>query len=238
VSNPYFEFKRFTVFHERCAMKVGTDGTLAGAWTRLRDNDVVLDVGAGSGLVSLMLAQRNGSVYITPIEIDEQAAGQATGNMMASPFGNIAECRNISFQEFAGETTCRYDLIVSNPPFFSASLKSPDRQRSMARHDDLLPVEDFIRLSAGLLSPQGRISFIFPFSEKEELLSLSAKNNLHVSRLTDVIPVAGSSPKRVLMELSATACETVSDELIIETERGVYSPEFTALVRNFYLYVE
>jgi tRNA1Val (adenine37-N6)-methyltransferase len=219
-------------------MKVGTDGVLVGTWTRLRDNDSVLDVGAGSGLVSLILAQRNSNTHITPIEIDKQATAQATENIQASPFRNIDECRSISFQEFALETTCCYDLIVSNPPFFSASLKSPNRQRSVARHSDSLPIEEFIELAADLLSPQGRISFIFPFSEKEELVSLSAKNNLHVSRLTSVISTAGSQPKRVLVELSMVPCKTVSDELIIEVENGVYSPDFNALVRDFYLYVE
>ncbi|MDR1809499.1 MAG: methyltransferase [Prevotella sp.] len=238
MSNPYFRFKQFVVFHERCAMKVGTDGVLAGAWTRLQDNEAVLDVGAGSGLVSLMLAQRNSTAFITPIEIDELAAAQATENIHASPFRNIAECRNISFQAFAAQCTARYDVIVSNPPFFSASLKSPDRQRSVARHGDSLPIEVFIGLSAGLLSPQGRISFIFPFSEKEEIVSLSARNGLHVSRLTDVISTVGVPPKRVLAELSAAACETVSDELVIETGRGVYSPAFAALVQDFYLYVD
>jgi tRNA1Val (adenine37-N6)-methyltransferase len=219
-------------------MKVGTDGVLAGAWTRLQDNDRTLDVGAGSGLVALMLAQRNPLILVDSIEIDADAAKQAGENIAASPFRNVTGCRNISFQDFAAQPPCRYDLIVSNPPFFGASLKSPDKQRSVARHGESLPVEEFIALSAGMLNRHGRISFIYPFHAKEEIISLSARNGLYVSRLTEVIPVAGSPPKRMLLELSAEKTEPVYGRLAIEQKPGVYSPEFAALVRDFYLYVD
>ncbi|GAB6012316.1 tRNA1(Val) (adenine(37)-N6)-methyltransferase [Viscerimonas tarda] len=233
--NPYFKFKQFTVFHDRCAMKVGTDGVLIGAWTKLNDNERVLDVGAGSGLVSLMLAQRNQSIAIDSIEIEAEASEQANENFSRSPFKDRTSCRCIPFQDFAGQCSRKYDLIISNPPFFSYSLKSPDAQRSTARHTDSLLIEDFIQLSASLLSEKGRISFIFPFQEKDYLVSLARRNNLSVSRTTSVLPVVASSPKRLLMELSATPCETVSDELTIETGRHVYSPAFTELVKDFYL---
>ena len=216
-------------------MKTGTDGVLIGAWTNLNDNENVLDVGAGSGLISLMLAQRNVNIAVHSIEIDDVAASQANENIFRSPFKNIQLCLNISFQSFINQCSCKYDLIVSNPPFFCDSLKSPDVQRSMARHTGSLSIDEFIRLSTNVLSDKGRVSFIFPYQEKDRLISLAVENKLHVSRITKVFPTTGSLPKRVLMELSVVKCETVSDELTIETGRHAYSQEFIDLVKDFYL---
>lgn len=233
--NPYFSFKRFTVYHDRCAMKVGTDGVLIGTWTDFEDAERVLDVGAGSGLISLILAQRNSALLIDPIEIDKDATIQCNENIINSPFTNISSCRNITFQEFAEKCTDKYDLIASNPPFFSRSLKSPDSQRSTARHTDSLLIEDFISLSGRLLSKKGRISFIFPYQQKDYLIDLANKNELYLSRMTDVIPTPTSNPKRVLVELSKLKNECRSSQLIIESERHVYSDDFVEMIKDFYL---
>ena len=233
--NNYFRFKQFTVMHDRCAMKVGTDGVLLGAWTDVNHAIRIMDVGTGSGLIALMLAQRNVNAVIDTVEIDADAACQANENFSHSPFVNINPCKESSFQQFAAETTSKYDLIVSNPPFFHRSLKSPDDKRSAARHTDSLLIEDFIALSAQLLSNDGRISFIFPASDKDYLIQTAKENNLHLARLTTVYPTSGSEPKRVLMELSKHEAETSYSDLIIENARHVYSEEFTRLVKDFYL---
>lgn len=235
MSNPYFRFKQFTVRHDKCAMKVGTDGVLLGIWTNTAEALDILDVGSGSGLVALMLAQRNAHSKIDAIEIDTSASIQANENFKNSPFNNLSGCVNTSFQEFSKTTVKKYDLIVSNPPFFHRSLKSPDAQRSTARHTDELLIEEFIAISAKLLKENGRISFIFPAANKDYLIETGKKNGLYLLRLTNVYPTPESDIKRVLIEFTNYSCEAEISDLIIETERHIYSPEFTSLARDFYL---
>lgn len=233
--NPYFRFKQFTVFHDKCAMKVGTDGVLLGAWTDVTNTSCILDVGSGSGLVALMLAQRNTQALIDSIEIDLDACTQANDNFKNSPFGNINECINTSYQKFGENSIKKYDLIVSNPPFFNRSLQSPNAQRSIARHTDTLLIEDFIATSAKLLSNNGRISFIFPANDKDYLIETATENNLYLSRLTQVYPTPNSEAKRIIIELANYKCKPQLSDIIIETARHQYSPEFCSLAKDFYL---
>lgn len=232
--NPYFRFKKFTVYHDRCAMKVGTDGVLLGAWVNV-SGDNILDIGTGTGLISLMMAQRNEKAVIDAIDIDSDAVSQAKDNIENSPFGNRINSWNASLQEFSSKAEKRYDVIVSNPPFFVQSLKSPNKERSLARHTDSLPVADLIGLSASLLSQAGRISFIYPFDYKEELIKLAEQYKLSVSRITNVFPTLDSVPKRILIELSKEEVTPIENDLIIEKARHVYSDGFTALLKDFYL---
>ncbi len=232
--NPYFRFKKFTVYHDRCAMKVGTDGVLLGAWVHVLGENV-LDVGTGTGLISLMMAQRNDKVAIDAIDIDGDAVSQAKDNIDNSPFGNRIKCWNASLQEFSSKVEKRYDVIVSNPPFFVQSLKSPNKERSLARHTDSLPIEDLIGLSASLLSQAGRISFIYPYDYKAELMKLAEEHNLSVSRITNVLPTLDSAPKRILLELAKEKVLPTENDLVIEKERHVYSEGFTSLLKDFYL---
>lgn len=238
MSNSFFEFKKFKVFHDRCAMKVGTDGVLLGSWACL-NNDVkyILDIGTGSGLLSLMLAQRTiDKVQIDAIDIDEGAVIQTLFNIKQSGFSNI-DANHISLHELVEKSSKKYDLIVSNPPFFTSSLKSPDSQRNLARHDESLTLRDLLSLSKRILSKTGLLVFIYPFDEKQNILTESEKNGLSVKRITNVCPTPTSKPKRVLIELSELPCLKIEDDLIIEQSRHVYSTEFTALVKDFYLRV-
>ncbi|MDH6353977.1 tRNA1Val (adenine37-N6)-methyltransferase [Dysgonomonas sp. PH5-45] len=233
--NPYFEFKRFTIRHDKCAMKVGTDGVLLGAWADASGCQTILDVGTGSGLIAIMLAQRyDESARITAIDIDPDAILQTNENVRESPFTNIV-CKEISLQELAVECRDTYDHIVSNPPYFASSLKSPSEKRTLARHTDTLPVEDLIRYSEYLLSDKGRLSFIYPYQEKYFLLELAEKYGLYPTRLTEVLPTPASEPKRVLMELSRMPQPSVCNQLVIEVSRHVYSEEFAELAKDFYL---
>lgn len=234
--NPYFRFKQFTVYHDRCAMKVGTDGVLLGAWTAINRAKTILDIGAGSGLVTLMLAQCAESSVINSIEIDEQATKQANENYRQSPFLNITYCQHISLQQFALSSTSKYDLIVSNPPYFQDSLKSPDVQRTQARHTDILSIEELLLLSGNMLNNDGRISLIYPADDKDFILKEAGANGLFLSRLTNVFPTVDTDkPKRVLMEFSKNKKEPTITNLVIENSRHVYSSDFINLLQDFYL---
>ena len=232
--NPFFKFKEFTVFHDRCAMKVGTDGVLLGAWTDISGCNKILDVGTGTGLIAMMCAQRNRKASIDAIDIDNEAIEQAKDNIKSSPFGERISCIKSSLQDHYKQTQTKYDLIVSNPPFFTQSLKSPDRERTLARHNDSLSVDELVSISTGLLTDKGRLSVIYPFEYKETLIRLAKEYKLCAVRITNVYPTLSSIPKRVLMELSKEELPVVENDLTIEKERHVYSDEFVGLVKDFY----
>ncbi|EGK02997.1 tRNA1(Val) (adenine(37)-N6)-methyltransferase [Dysgonomonas gadei] len=232
--NPYFKFKRFTVYHDLCAMKVGTDGVLLGGWINVSEAEKALDIGTGTGLVALMLAQRKDKLHIDAIDIDHYAIEQAKENIKQSPFSDQIQAFESSLQHFR-ESRQQYDLIVSNPPFFIQSLKSPHKERTLARHTDSLSLEELLEISAVLLTSKGKLSIIYPSEHKETLFSLSKKLELYPSRITNVYPTPVSLPKRILIEFSKTELPLIENNLIIEKERHVYSDEFTELVQDFYL---
>ena len=234
MSNPYFKFKRFTVYHDLCAMKVGTDGVLLGAWINITEAEKALDIGTGTGLIALMLAQRKDSLHIDAIDIDHNAIEQTKENIKHSPFSGQIQAFESSLQHFR-ESGQQYDLIVSNPPFFIQSLKSPHKERTLARHTDSLSLEELLGISSVLLTSKGKLSIIYPFDYKGTLSSLSKKLGLYPSRITNVYPTPVSLPKRVLIEFSKTELPLIETNLIIEKERHVYSDEFIRLVKNFYL---
>ncbi len=235
MSNHYFRFKEFTVYHDRCAMKVGTDGVLLGAWTNVKGKTKVLDVGAGSGLVSLMLAQRNNMLEIDALEIDPSAAGQARENASSSRFVKQIHVYNVDFMYFETDSLRKYDLIVSNPPFFKDSLKSPSAQRTAARHDDNLNPEDLIGVSAKLLAKNGTIALIYPVEFLGRILVIAKQVGLYPSRICKVFPKTEGAPKRVLLELSFGEKECEESELRIEIERHHYTDQFRNLTSGFYL---
>lgn len=231
--NPFFQYKQFTVYHDKCAMKVGTDGSMLGAWTNTQNAKYALDIGTGSGLLALMIAQKNLSINIDAIDIDKDAIMQAQENVERSPFADRIRCQQISLQEY--EAHKKYDLIISNPPFFLETLKSPNEQRAIARHADSLPIRELLFYSSNLLSDRGSLSIIYPHDYKDELTKLSKEYDLCISRLTNVYPTPHSQPKRILAELSKSIEPLIEDDLIIEIERHVYSDEFKSLVRDFYI---
>lgn len=235
MANPYFSFKKFTVYHDKCAMKVGTDGVLLGAWTKIREAKTALDIGTGTGLISLMLAQRSeGLSSIDAIDIDEGAILQTVENVERTSFENVKAVHS-SLQEYVIGCDKRYDLIVSNPPYFSSSLHSPNGQRTLARHTDSLPMAEFMNASARLLSANGYLSLVFPYTEKDLLIELAQDAGLFVSRITNVYPMPHLQAKRVLLEFSMIKQYVEVADLIIEKERHIYTNDFSELVRDFYL---
>lgn len=231
MSNPYFRFKQFTVYHDLCAMKVGVDGVVLGAWADCRNIRCGLDVGTGSGLIALMLAQRS-NAPIHAIDIDENACKQAEINFNNSPFRDRLSIENCAFQDF--HTPHKYDLIVSNPPYFTQSLKSPDKNRSLARHDEHLPLEVLIEKSASLLSPQGKAAFIVPFDRWEKAHATAVENRLFLCRKALVSTLQNRPPKRVLLEYSFIDQSLTETGFYIGATKQSQSDEYRALTEGFY----
>lgn len=235
MANPFFKFKQFTIYHDKCAMKVGTDAVLLGSWTNTSGCKNILDVGTGTGIIALMLAQRS-LAQIDAIDIDADACKQAKENITSSPFNGRIEVTLSAFEGFAADNRKRYDLIVSNPPYFVDSLKCPDDKRTLARHTDTLLLADLIRESKKLLSPNGQIALVLPYERRNELNRIIKDNHLSISRETDVIPCPDAPPKRLLVELSASYMSTPNPEtLVIEEARHQYTPAYITLTRDFYL---
>ncbi|MBX9808015.1 MAG: methyltransferase, partial [Flavobacteriaceae bacterium] len=167
-----FQFKQFSVEQDRTAMKIGTDGVLLGAWTPIDNNPFsILDIGTGTGIIALMLAQRSAAEQIDALEIDEDAYEQATDNFENSPWNDRLFCFHAGLDEFVEEPEEEYDLIVSNPPFYSEDYKSENEQRDLARFQDAMPFEDLIEAAALLLSENGIFSVIIPFKEESTFLA-------------------------------------------------------------------
>lgn len=234
MSNPYFQFKQFTIFHDKCAMKVGADGVTLGAWADVQNAKTILDVGCGSGLIALMLAQRS-EAKITAIDIDENCALQAKENIENSPWKSRISVLHTSFQDFATKTTETYDLIVSNPPFFNNSLKNPLQSRSIARHSETLPHVDLVKNAKKILSDNGKLCVILPVVEGERFIELAENEGLFCKQKVNVFPNHEKAAKRLLLEFKKKKSDCKISELTIEKERGIYTDEYSELVKDFYL---
>ena len=234
MSNPYFQFKQFTVRHDKCAMKVGTDGVLLGAWAPVQNAKYILDVGAGSGLISLQLAQRNPWASITSIEIDPAAAAQAKENIQSSPWSDRMEVICSDFRDYHAEN--KFDLIVSNPPYFVDALKCPDNKRCMARHTNELNYELLFGHSTHLLSEQGIISVIIPSEVEKTVIDTAWKYQLYPYRCLHVFTKPGKPYRRVLLAFSRQEVSCTEDSLYIEGEKhGKFTSEYISLTKEFYL---
>lgn len=218
-------------------MKIGTDGVLLGAWASIEQQPfAILDVGTGTGIVALMLAQRSYAEVVDALEIDDDAYEQAVENFEASPWGDRLFCYHAGFMEFVEEMEDEeYDLIISNPPFYSEDYKSDNHQRDMARFTDALPFEHLLYGTSKLLAANGRATFIIPYKEEINFLNIAGKVNLFANRITHVKGTPDSKIKRSLIELSFIETEVKTNELIIETARHQYTEEYIALTKAFYL---
>ena len=232
-----FKFKQFAINQDRCAMKVGTDGVLLGAWAPIDNRPFsVLDIGAGTGLVALMLAQRCGAEQIDALEINEEAYEQAVDNFENSPWGDRLFCYHAGLDEFMDEPEDEYDLIVSNPPFYSEDYKSNDEQRDMARFQDALPFEDLVEAADLLLSENGVFAVIIPFSEEDRFVALAKELELYPMKITRVKGTPTAIIKRSLLAFSRNEDVKVAvDELIIEIARHDYTEDYVNLTKEFYL---
>lgn len=247
MGSPNFRFKQFIVWHDRCAMKVGTDGVLLGAWCPLGVDEAtrqgeykILDIGTGSGLIALMLAQRATSIDDTPIvidtiDIDAGAAEQAKFNFEQSPWSKLLRIYQSSLQEWQSEK--EYDLIVSNPPYFQSSLKNPDAQRATARHTDSLSYSELIKHAGRLLKNNGMLALVLPIEAEEEILSLATAAGLLPTHITYVHTKPGKPTKRILIALRKGDANgnVESKHFYIESEDSPRSEEYRKLTEEFYL---
>lgn len=228
-----FTFKQFAIKQQRSAMKVGTDGVLLGSWVEKPALcKHILDIGTGTGLLALMLAQRF-HVPVDAVEIDRDAASEAMENVANSPFSDYVKVINSDIRTFV--PTKKYDLIVCNPPFFVGSLRCPDARRSQARHSDNLTPESLLSVAERMLSQSGWFSLVYPIQESEAFMKMSDKKGLKCIREMVVYPTYNHAPKRKLMTFSFAGGHFVSESLVIEKERHCYTDEYKVLTKDFYL---
>jgi len=234
-----FQFKQFTINQDRSAMKIGTDGVLLGAWTpvALQPNSI-LDIGTGTGVIALMLAQRSNAELVDALELDENAYEQAVENFEASPWGDRLFCYHAHLYEFATEIEDTYDLIVCNPPFFEGSAQQVEQQgsaREQARFEESMPFELLVASASQLLNAEGIFSVIIPYNREQEFIDLAARAQLYPQKITRVKGNPQVETKRSLLLFSREKTTPAIDELVIEITRHNYTEAYQELVKDFYL---
>ena len=232
----HFQFKQFIIQQNKTAMKVGTDGVLLGAWAVISAKaERILDIGTGTGLIALMMAQRSAAKVIDAVELNKAACQQAKENFKASNWSERLICYHSSFQEFSNEMEGSYDLIISNPPFYISTQKIVMGDRGMARHSNHLPFSELLLGVAKLLNKKGSCAFIIPFSEQDNFIVLAEKQSLFPSRITHMKGNNESPIKRSLLQFSFVKNEILKKELVIENSRHIYTKDYIELVKDFYL---
>lgn len=219
--------------HDRCAMKVGTDGVLLGSWASVEGARTALDVGCGCGLIALMLAQRNSALHIIGIDIDEEAAEQARENIAENNHNDQVSIACADFRTFSSES--KFDLIISNPPFYKESTTCADESRNNARHMSSLPIDELMERASALLSDRGLISVIVPYTVAGETIGEASMQGLFLSRRTDIKTTPAKPPKRTLLEFCKQAKPTTTQVLTLRNEEGNMSAEYKRLTHDFYL---
>lgn len=257
MANTPFQFKQFSVAQDRCAAKIGTDGVLLGAWTSIaHDPESILDIGTGTGIIAMMLAQRSIAQTIDALELDDDAYEQAAENFENGDWGDRLFCYHAHLYEFATEIEETYDLIVSNPPFYEASLVLSDKDKTMsdarkqARFEDAMPFELLVGAVAKLLSITGSFNIIIPYHREDDFITLASKAHLAPTRITHVQGNFESPVKRSLLEFQRQEYlqdskgeegfirfreSVLPQKLVIEHARHEYTKEYIALVKDFYL---
>lgn len=235
-TDQFFRFQRFSIAQDRCTMKVGTDGVLLGAWAGAGHAENILDIGTGSGLIAIMLAQRNERSKIAGVEIERTSFEQARENMQRSPWSDRLEAIHTSIQDFAANTATRYDLIVSNPPFFTGGNLSYNQDRNSVRHTIKLSHHDLLSAVQKLMSPAGRFALILPYLEGLRFCELAATYHLYCTHRTEVHPRESKPVERLLLQFEKTKQSPLVEQLVLQTENSdERTAKYTALTGEFYL---
>lgn len=227
-----FAFQQFSIKQDQCAMKIGIDAVLLGAWAPIVKTKHILDIGTGTGILALMMAQRS-NAKVDAVEIDNAAFLQAQDNIQNSSFHARIQCYHSSIQEF--QTQKSYDLIISNPPYFESSLKSDNKARNTARHNEGLNLSELFSKASQLLSPKGLLAIILPYASLEKIKITAKEQNLHLAQITEIKGREHKSPNRVLVCIQRDKIETSVDTLTIYSTEGGYTKAFQNLTQDYYL---
>jgi tRNA1Val (adenine37-N6)-methyltransferase len=235
MANNYFSFKQFTIFQDKCAFKVGTDGVLLGAYADVSSAGKILDIGTGTGLIALMLAQRC-KAFITAIEPDQESFSQACANIAGSKWSDRIKAEKISLQNFfPGDD--KFDLIITNPPYFADSLKNPDPGKAAARHNFLLRNDDLLSGARRLLSEDGEFQIILPYPEGNVFIADAQGYGLYCNGILKIKPLPTSEIRRMVLTFTTHRQKATEKYLTIETGKGyAFSEDYLALTKNFYLH--
>lgn len=237
MANDWFNFKQFSIRQDKTPMKVGTDGVLLGAWVDCSRARRVIDVGTGTGLIALMLAQRFPGVVVDAIELDPDACSQADENFKASPWPSWINLIKEDFIAWSQQQSPAWDHVVCNPPFFKNSLHSDEEGRNRARHDTNLPLDELVKGAARVLLPQGSLSIIMPVDRLPDISRVCLQSGFHLNRIMRIRGTIEAPPKRVLLRLDRVQAQVEMADLVIETGgRHGYSAEYLELTRDFYLF--
>lgn len=229
-----FQFKQFSLAHDKSSMKVGTDAVLLGSLTAMDSAQSILEIGCGSGVISLMAAQKS-KAKIMGIDIDKNSVEQARENFSLSPWKDQLMTEHISFQDFANIYNQKYDLIISNPPFFEDNLKSPSEIRNKARHNDSLSFSDLLSSTRQLLQTHGRLAVVLPFTEGERLIQLASSHSFFLKRRISIYPKPSKKANRLILEFVLRSCNTHDEELTIREENNEYTAQYRHVTKDFYL---
>lgn len=231
-----FTFKQFFVGHDRCAMKVGTDGVLLGAWAPVENACKALDIGCGSGLISLMLAQRQPRLHIDAIELDPVAAEQAAENFQASPWADRLQVYAENVLDFVQQTQNKYALIVSNPPYFEPAVSCRDLYRDQARYTGTLNHQSLLMCAKKLLTADGLFCVVLPGDVAENVEQLALQQGWSVFQRTNISDKSTTPIHRVLLAFSQQPTETLIDSLVLKQDDGkTYTPQFIQWITDFYV---
>jgi len=231
-----FRFKQFTIDDENSAHRVGTDSMILGAWSQPPASGKILDIGAGCGILSLMMAQKS-TASIDAVEIDPVASNEALNNFIQSPWSSRLHLYNKSIQCFTESLKSLYDFIITNPPYFSGSLKSPVLKKNIARHDQVISLQELAQIANRVLKPEGTLALIIPFTDVPTFVSICRSNDLYLKRSLTVRSTPDKRPIRSLQEYSKeTVTKPQLSELTLLDGTGKYSPEYLKLTREYHYF--
>jgi tRNA1Val (adenine37-N6)-methyltransferase len=232
-----FQFKQFSLIHARSTMKTGTDAVLLGAAMQPPEQGHILEVGCGCGVISLMQAQRSNAI-IHAIDIDQDSVEEASANFALSPWSKRLKAIHSSLQQYAVSCRQKYDLVISNPPYFTNALKNPSANKALARHNDKLPFDELMHYAAKLLLPEGRIQLVLPASEQNNICRYAEKYGLSLKRIINIHPKPDKAANRIITEFSfAKISQPENHQLYLRNEGGEYSRDYILLLKDFLIYL-
>jgi tRNA1Val (adenine37-N6)-methyltransferase len=235
MANNYFSFKEFTINQDKTIFKVGTDGVLLGACADITEGKRILDVGTGTGLIALMVAQRT-AAGIVAIEPEINSYNEACENVRNSEWQNRISVENVDFQRYSSEQTQKFDIIISNPPYFRDTLKNPDRDKSATRHSDSLTFSDILFGANHLLNPKGNLQIILPYAEGTLFIAEASQSGLYCNRIIKIKPVPAGNIIRLILKFERVKKPLLEKFLTIETgTRHRYTEEYKEITKDFYL---